>query len=148
MKASMWPRWPLVCSHTHLCRKKMMKKDDSLFFLIKEINIRFFMIMSISCIKKHTRSWSQRANVGGICTHTAILSTVRLSRALWRSIVMWCQCWSSNRLPKETWYRPSGEELVPGGGLGQKIKWRRRRKGGSKREDHPCEINQCLHTYK
>ena len=56
---------------------------------------------------------SQWLNSAGIWTLSVCLSTVRLRWELRRSTAKWCQCWSSNRLPREA--RRRGSEDGPGG---------------------------------
>ena len=65
-----------------------------------------------------TCSMFQWLNSAGIWTLSLCLSTVRLRWALCLSTATWCQCWSSNRLPREARGRGSGEEAPPGGGGG------------------------------
>lgn len=127
MKISVWPNWPLrieglVCSHTHLCivRKKKHKQNTltQSQLKIEADNIWMFFCFCLPKVsqQKQTLSWSQWVNVSGICTHSVFLSTVRLRWVPWCSTVMWCQCWSSNRLPRDTWCWLIAEELLPGEG--------------------------------
>lgn len=107
----------LLCSQYHLYRRQSTQtsrynKMSAAARWVSFCHLSFHELSSYPQI--HTWSWSQCANVGEMCTHSVLLSTVSLRWLLWCSTATWCQCWSSSRLPRVTRYRLSGDKLFPG----------------------------------
>lgn len=69
---------------------------------------------------------SQRLNSAGIWTPSVCLSTVRFRWELCRITDKWCQCWSSNRLPRDARRRGSEDEELPGREYKEKLENRKR----------------------